>query len=113
MALEEQVNALKEYSQEYSESRKTRVSWTPTELAGHNAFGNKVLDAIRAQEQKIVEQQEVVERAQQAWCEKRAHHKALLTMCENLKQKEITTQNKREQKMLDELAAQKFFQSKS
>ena len=113
LALEQQLNSLQDYSQEYNESRKERAFWTPAQLSTHNAFGMKVLDAMTSQQQKIVEQQEIVERAQQAWFEKRAHHKAMLTMYENLTQKELATENRREQKMMDELAAQKFFQSKT
>jgi len=105
---EQQLTALKEYLVEYGQMPTTRSHWMPAQLNGHIAFGEKVHQAIAAQEQAVIEQEEVIERAKQAWFEKRAHHKAMLKMLENTQKKYQSEQDRREQKMMDELAAQKF-----
>jgi len=56
---------------------------------------------------------EVLEKGREAWLEKRMRKESLLALLNKLKQKHQVEQNKREQRMLDELAAQSMMVNRS
>ncbi|QKI89547.1 flagellar export protein FliJ [Thiomicrorhabdus xiamenensis] len=108
---QQQLESLKAYTDEYAQAPTAKVAMGVIELRTHQAFGEKLHQAIAAQTQQVTEKQEMVEKALDAWREKRARLKALQSLYDK-KQKQMDSRlSRQEQKMLDELASQQAFQN--
>lgn len=103
-----QLVSLKEYQQDYNKKPSQSGSFTPVQLQAHNAFADKLVHALVAQTSQVEESDKMLEMAEQAWKEKRVRVQALKAMHARLESNEQARLNKQEQKLLDELAAQKF-----
>lgn len=103
---QEQYQALQNYLKEYARQPVQGPAQTITQLQTRVAFGDKLQQAIQAQSGQVEQKQDMVEKALQAWREKRARVKALETLYHKKQKLRETTLSKQEQKMLDELAAQ-------
>lgn len=110
---ESQLYSLKDYQHECAQKPAQSGVINPIQLQAHNAFNDKLVQAISAQENVVAESQKMQQLAEQAWHEKRARVKALQAMQNRLKAKHEARLSKQEQKLLDELSAQKFIQNQS
>lgn len=108
-AHEEQLASLQEYLQSYIDKINNEgMCLMPIQLQTTQTFIDKLNTAIYSQTDKVEEQSQLVERAQQAWLEKRARLKAFQTLYDKI-QKDLTLSvDRHEQKMLDDLASQQF-----
>lgn len=104
-----QLESLQAYSAEYGqESLKLQQGFSVMQLQSRHAFGGKLTQAIATQEQVVAQLSEAVDKARDAWVEKRQEVKSLESLKEKLVDAETKRQNKHEQRMLDDLAAQRF-----
>ncbi|BBP45542.1 flagellar protein FliJ [Thiosulfatimonas sediminis] len=101
-----QLQSLEAYLQEYTQQPVQGPSRLVAQLQSHVAFGEKVQQAIKAQEQHFRQKQLMVEKALEAWREKRARFKALQTLLDKKRKQQDVKLSRQEQKMLDDLAAQ-------
>ncbi|MBO1928373.1 flagellar export protein FliJ [Thiomicrorhabdus sp. 6S2-11] len=101
-----QLEALQNYVQEYAQQPVQGPAQSVAQLQTHAAFGEKLHQAIQAQSEAYQQKQLMVEKALEAWREKRARFKALQTLLEKKRKQRDLKLNRQEQKMLDELAAQ-------
>lgn len=108
---EGQLFSLKEYQQDCIQKPVKSGIINPIQLQSHNAFVDKLVQAIAQQTHEVQESTRMLELAEQAWHEKRSRVKALEAMQSRLKSKQQARLNKLEQKLLDELSAQKFTQN--
>lgn len=102
--LESLVSYIKEYSN-YSINQSIVI--TPIQLQTRHCFGDKLHQAIEAQTKQVNRLEEVAEKAREGWQEKKVRKESLLALLTKLKQTHQAELSKREQRMLDELAAQK------
>ena len=103
----EQLLSLKEYLKEYSTfSLKQSLPVTPVQLQSKQCFADKLHQAIEAQTQEIKQLAEIVEKGREEWLEKKIRKESLQALFKKLKQAHQSRLDKREQRMLDELAAQ-------
>ena len=110
-AHEEQLASLKAYLQEYIDRINNEgLKLMPIQLQTTQTFIDKLNTAIQAQTTKVEEQKQLVTRAQEAWVEKRARLKGFETLYNKIQKNITLTLDKREQKMLDDLASQQFTQ---
>lgn len=111
---EEQLASLQDYLQGYIDKINNEgMRVMPIQLQTTQTFIDKLNTAIYTQTDKVQEQTQLVERAQQAWFEKRARLKGFESLYQKI-QKDLTISlDRREQKMLDDLASQQFVQKKS
>lgn len=103
-----QLNSLKNYQQDYNKKPAQSGVIDPIQLQTHNAFADKLIHALTAQQSQVEESEKMLEMAENEWKEKRVRVKALMAMHTRLQASEQARLNKQEQKLLDELAAQKF-----
>ena len=108
-----QLISLEEYQDEYAKKPSSVTHISPIQLQTHNAFADKLVQALVAQKNQVEESEKMLELAQQAWVEKRSRVKALEALFKRIKSNEMVKLNKQEQHMLDELATQKHIQKKS
>jgi len=108
-----QLTSLKEYQDEYAKKPSSVTHISPIQLQTHNAFADKLIQALVAQKNQVEESEKMLELAQQNWIEKRSRVKALEALFKRIKSNEQVKLNKQEQRMLDELATQKHIQKKS
>ena len=104
----EQLDSLRDYIEEYSEvSLNSSTVVTPIQLQSRLCFRDKLCQAIEAQGAQVEQLEEIVEKGREAWQEKKMRKESLLALLNKLKQKHQFELDKREQRMLDELAAQR------
>lgn len=108
-----QLASLEEYQDEYAKKPSSMARISPIQLQTHNAFADKLVQALVAQNKQVEESEKMLELAQQNWVEKRSRVKALEALFKRIKSNETAKLNKQEQHMLDELATQKHIQKKS
>lgn len=108
---QEQLETLQNYLQEYSQQPVNGPAQNVTQLQTHAAFGEKLQQAIQAQSENYQQKQEMVEKALEAWREKRARFKALEMLLDKKRKQRDLKLNRQEQKMLDELASQQALQN--
>lgn len=107
--IQAQINELDVYLQEYLAKVSTSGQrFLPIQLQTTQAFTEKLKQAIASQQQKLTAFDEIVEKAQEQWTEKRVRHQALQKVYEKLHKNEQIALSKAEQKWLDDLAAQNF-----
>lgn len=103
-----QLDSLLEYHADYvgqlTKSRDTSV----TQLQTMQAFLDKVTNAIHSQTLQVRQLDEVVEKAHAEWLEKRVRYKSLEKLCQKIEKDHHARLEKQEQKLLDELASQRF-----
>ncbi len=103
-----QLESLVNYTQEYSNHPFNQsIVITPIQLQTRHCFGDKLHQAIEAQTKQVSRLEEVAEKAREEWQEKKVRKESLLALLTKLKKTHEVELNKREQRMLDELAAQK------
>ncbi|VAW46664.1 hypothetical protein MNBD_GAMMA03-1167 [hydrothermal vent metagenome] len=103
-----QLDSLVSYTEEYSQqSFNQSIVITPIQLQTRYCFGDKLHQAVEAQTQQVNRLDEVIEKAREEWQEKKIRKESLFALLTKLKQTHQSELNKREQRMLDELAAQK------
>ncbi|WP_319381567.1 flagellar export protein FliJ [Thiomicrorhabdus sp.] len=100
-----QLEALQNYQQEYLQERPVNTTFQIQQLQSKALFINKVNEAVQAQSRQVEALNERVQKGREVWIEKRAYLKALETLLENKRRSWQEMLDKREQKMLDELAA--------
>ena len=110
---QEQFNSLTEYQANHLSKFYNEKQVNVAQLQTTQAFVDKVNKAILSQKNQIENLTHSLEKAQEVWIEKRARHQALKTVHLKLKRDESVKLDKQEQKMLDELATQRFVQSHS
>ncbi|MBN2647010.1 MAG: flagellar export protein FliJ [Thiotrichales bacterium] len=103
---EQQLTTLQSYLADYTQPRLPSAPMSILRLQTQLQFGQKVQQAVSAQQEKVEQQQLMVDKALQAWQEKRARAKALEQLRQKKQQAQTQRQNRQEQKQLDELAAQ-------
>lgn len=109
----DQLDALTSYAQDYSQQPVERSSsMSPIQLQTRHAFGEKLQQALVAQADQVQETMATVERAREAWLEQRGRVKALQAVLEKLKQNLQIKLGKQEQRLLDEISAQKVHLNK-
>lgn len=104
-----QLDALENYSKEYNQ-QGMKHQGDLMQVQTYRLFANKLQQALQAQDQKLKQSVEMVEKAQQAWFEKRARFKALNQLLEKIQSDRDKKLSKQEQKLLDELASQQSSQ---
>lgn len=104
-----QLDSLKEYQSGYLASvyRDKRVN--SAQVLSTQAFMEKVSAAIESQVVQVEQANNAVVNAEAYWIEQRARHQAMTNLLKNLKKDQALKSAKQEQKMLDELASQKFY----
>jgi flagellar FliJ protein len=107
-----QLFELESYLNEYVASITTSGRrFLPIQLQTTQAFMDKLKQAIDSQTKELAGMDEVVEKANAQWLEKKIRHSGLLKVYEKLHKQDLIRQDKREQKFMDDLAAQKFTRS--
>lgn len=109
----EQLASLQNYQDDYAQKPVQMSQISPIQLQTHNAFADKLALAVVAQSNQVSETEKMLEFAEQAWLEKRANVKAMQALYKRIETNQIMAFNKQEQKLLDELSAQKYQQKKS
>lgn len=105
-----QLNSLESYQAEYAKKPSSVSQISPIQLQTHNAFADKLVQAVFAQSNQVTESHKMVELAQQNWIEKRSRVKALEALAKRIQNNDSIKLNKQEQRMMDELASQKYLQ---
>ncbi len=103
-----QLNSLSEYQQDYIKKPAQSGSLNPVQLQTHNAFSDKLIQALASQQQRVMESEKMLQMAEEAWGEKRVRVKALQAMLVRLTKQEQDKLSKQEQRLLDELSSQKY-----
>ena len=108
-----QVDSLTQYLHELS-SQNTHSSGTlsASHFQNTHAFIHKVQVALGQEQQKVLQLQEVVERAREDWMEKRAYLKGLQKVQKNLELNQEKRAQRQEQNMLDDLASASMLEKK-
>lgn len=105
-----QLESLQAYAVEYNQ-QGIKEGQSLFQLNTYRLFAEKLMQALASQEFKVGQSNLMVEKAQEAWFEKRARFKALQKLLHKMQSDYQYKLNKQEQKMLDELAAQQSSQS--
>lgn len=92
-----------EYAGRFNEAAKNGLS--PHEWRNYQDFLARLDDAIAHQHQVVAASELNVAAGQKNWQEQRNHHRAIDTLAQRRHEEETTRANRREQKMLDEIAA--------
>lgn len=103
----QQLETLRSYIGEYSQPR-SQTTVSPVQMLSTQAFVGKLHHAIAEEESKTDGFRDVMERAREAWVEKRSRSQALNKLLEKLKQTHQARLDKQEQRFLDELSSQTF-----
>lgn len=104
----QQLSDLKNYRNEYMARLTTSGHILPIQLQTTQAFISKLNLAIEGQQAQVQSMEEMLDKAQLQWMEKKVRLQALDKVYQNLVRKEYSQAEKAEQKMLDELASQNF-----
>ena len=104
-----QLDSLKEYQSGYLASvyRDKRVN--SAQVLSTQAFMEKVSAAIESQVVQVEQANNALVNAEDHWIEQKARHQAMTNLLKKLKKDQALKLAKQEQKMLDELASQKFY----
>jgi len=109
-----QLVSLESYIKEYANHPFNQtIVLTPIQLQTRHCFGDKLQQAIEAQTEQVNRLEEVAEKAREEWQEKKVRKESLLALLTKLKRTHQVELNKREQRMLDELAAQKVIANRA
>jgi len=109
-----QLESLESYAKEYSSlSVNQSIVITPIQLQTRHCFGDKLHQAVEVQTQQVSRLNDVVEKGREEWQEKKVRKESLLALLMKLKQAQQYELNKQEQRMLDELAAQKVIANRT
>ncbi len=109
-----QLEALTSYLKEYSDTPFASTTIvTAIQLQTRHCFSDKLHQAIEAQTKQVEELKGVVEKGREEWLEKKIRKESLFALLTKLKQTHQIEMNKREQRMLDELAAQKLIANRA
>jgi len=107
-----QINSLKQYLQEIA-TAPTTIDGTATFQAFHfkntHVFIHKVQEALLQEQDKEGQLSQAVEKAREAWLEKRARVKGLQKVQQNLVKKEEKQVQRQEQRALDDLTNSRGF----
>ena len=108
-----QLDSLMAYEKEYAaEPVKKDVTMTLAQLQTRHSFGEKLRQAVVTQSFQVDELENSIERVKDHWLEKRAEVKSLQLLLEKLQRDQQVKLNRQEQRLLDELAAQKMIADK-
>jgi len=108
-----QLESLISYEKEYAGAPANEsMSMTLAQLQTRHAFGEKLRQAIIAQSSQVEHLEGSVEMARNSWLEKRKDLNALQRLLDKLKQRLQVKLNRQEQRMLDDLSAQKIIFNK-
>ena len=111
---EEQLTSLMHYASAIDEQFSIQKKGvTSIDLLSQRGFCDKLHQAIEAQTEKVTRLKEVVDKGREEWLEKKIRKESLLALFHKLKQKHQLELDKREQRMLDELAAQRVIANRS
>lgn len=109
-----QLVSLVTYSKEYANhSFNQNIVLTPIQLQTQHCFSDKLHQAIEAQTEQVKRLEEVADKALEEWKEKKVRKESLLALLTKLKQTHQVEMNKQEQRMLDDLAAQKVIANRA
>jgi len=103
----QQLETLRSYINEYAHTDSQTII-SSVQMLSTQAFVGKLHHAIVEEEKKTEGFQEVMERAREAWVEKRSRKQGLNKLLFKLKQTEQARLDKQEQRFLDELSGQTF-----
>lgn len=104
-----QLNELVRYLDEYMANlTSSNRGYLPIQIQTTQAFTDKIRQAVISQQQKLEAFEEIVQKAETQWLDKRVRHKALSKVYQRLVKNEQDALSKAEQKWLDDLAAQNF-----
>ena len=103
-----QLNSLLDYQKDYVKKPAQSGSINPIQLQTHNAFSDKLIQALATQKNQVAESEKMLQLAEEAWGEKRIRVKALESLLARLKKQQEARISKQEQRLLDELSSQKF-----
>ncbi|MBV2132265.1 flagellar export protein FliJ [Pseudomonas sp. MAP12] len=103
-----QLDTLQHYRQEYSRGLQQAMQqgMQPASLINYQAFLGSLDDAIDRARQSLREQQRQVSQRQQQWLEQQRKLNSYDTLVERRAQAEQLRDNRREQRLTDELSAQ-------
>jgi flagellar FliJ protein len=104
----QQIEDLKNYRQDYMAKLTASGTMLPIQLNTTQAFINRLNQAIEGQQQQLVSQQEMCEKAQEQWIEKRVRVQAMEKLYQKVAKQIRYIEDRAEQKMMDDLAAQNF-----
>ncbi|MDG6773342.1 flagellar export protein FliJ [Thiomicrorhabdus sp. ZW0627] len=105
----QQLEMLKTYVEEYSQANVSKgQTFQPIQMLSTQAFVAKLQHAVQAESDKVDEFSKMVERAREAWLEKRTRMNALKKLHGKLVQDHQFKLDKQEQRFLDELSSQNF-----
>jgi len=103
-----QLNSLLDYQKDYVKKPAQSGLLNPIQLQTHNAFSDKLIQALATQKNQVEESEKMLQMAEEAWGEKRIRVKALESLLARLEKQQETRISKQEQRLLDELSSQKF-----
>lgn len=104
-----QLESLVEYRSGYLTSVYQDKQVNSTQIVATQAFMDKVNAAITSQQEQVKQSQQALIDAETHWIEQKARHQAMASLLQKLKKDHSVKLAKQEQKMLDELASQKFY----
>jgi flagellar FliJ protein len=104
----QQIEELRSYRQDYMAKLTASGSMLPIQLSTTQAFINRLNQAIEGQQQQLASQQKMCEQAQDQWLEKRVRLQAMEKLYQKIQKQVRYGEDRAEQKMLDDLAAQNF-----
>ncbi|WP_321324285.1 flagellar export protein FliJ [Thiomicrorhabdus sp.] len=107
----QQLESLLLYCDEYAKKPSSVGQISPIQLQTHNAFSEKLSQAVVAQKNQVEESEKMLVLSKEAWIEKRARVKSLEALYKRISNNEQAILNRAEQRMLDELSAQKYIQN--
>ena len=106
-----QLESLESYCDEYAKKPSSVSHISPIQLQTYNAFSDKLSQALVAQRQQVIESEKMQSLAKDTWIEKRARVKSLEALVKRISRNEEAKLSRQEQRMLDELSAQKHIQN--
>lgn len=110
----QQFQDLNSYYAEYlNGATGAGASFVPIQLQTSLAFIQKLKQALDDQENKLNSYNEYVAKAREQWLEKKLRFDSLTKVFQKLLKDEEKALSKQEQKMLDELSSQQFYQKNS
>ncbi|WP_083944968.1 flagellar export protein FliJ [Thiomicrospira microaerophila] len=104
----QQIEDLKSYRQDYMARLTASGTMLPIQLSTTQAFINRLNQAIEGQQKQLESQQTLCEQAREQWLEKRVRLQAMQKLYQKVEKQVVYAENRVEQKMLDDLAAQNF-----
>lgn len=106
-----QLESLESYCDEYAKKPSSVSHISPIQLQTYNAFSDKLSQALVAQRHQVIESEKMQSLAKDTWIEKRARVKSLEALVKRISRNEEAKLSRQEQRMLDELSAQKHIQN--